>query len=122
MLDLPPVTLPLLTPVTAECVRHAGEFYGVHPDILYAIQIVEGGTVGKDGDRPNSDGTKDIGAAQINSIHLEELAALNISEEELRNNGCLNVYVQARYVSIVLSQVKRMNSEEDYFYAIARYH
>lgn len=118
MMDLPPVDL---VPVTAECVSHAATSYDVHPDILYALLMVEGGAVGKDANA-NINGTKDIGPAQINSVHLDELRALGITEDELRNNGCLNIYVQARYLSQVLSEVDALESEQDYLYAIARYH
>ncbi len=124
MFDLPPVEFPdfQLTPVTAQCVQHSAEFYQVHPDILYAILIVERGEVGKATLDVNSDGTRDIGPAQVNSIHLPELQRLGISEAELKSDGCLNIYVQARYLSIVLSQVHSIQSEEDYLFAIARYH
>lgn len=124
MFDLPPDSMSdfQLTPVTAHCVQHSADFYQVHPDILYAILIVERGEVGKATKNVNSDGTRDIGPAQVNSIHLPELRELGISEDELERNGCLNIYVQARYLSIVLSQVDSIQSEDDYLFAIARYH
>ncbi len=124
MFDLPPDSFSdlQLTPVTAQCVEHSADFYQVHPDILYAILLVERGEVGKATVDVNSDGTRDIGPAQVNSIHLPELRELGISETELKSDGCLNIYVQARYLSIVLSQVDSIQSEEEYLFAIARYH
>lgn len=122
MFELPPIEPIMLTPVTAECVQHSALSYHVHPDILYAILIVEGGAVGETTAGANENGTRDIGPAQINSIHLDELASLGVTEKELKDNGCLNIYVQARYLSIVLSQVSRLEKEDDYLYAIARFH
>ena len=124
MFDMPPIPPAEneLIPVTVECVQHSAEYYEVHPDILYAILLVERGEVGKTNEGVNRDNTRDIGPAQVNSIHLPELEKLGISEDELKRDGCLNVYVQARYLSIVLSQVKSIKTQDDYLYAIARYH
>lgn len=79
-------------PLTATCLSEVAAAYQVHPDILLAILLVEGGTVGQVS-RMNSNGTYDIGPFQINSTHRSALAAMHISEDELRNNGCTNAAV-----------------------------
>lgn len=112
-----------IKPLTASCLVHAANSYAVHPDVLLAILMVEQGTVGKNS-RANSNGTYDIGPFQINSMHRQRLAALGISEEELRNDGCLNAAVAAWQLRQVLTPEKesRISSADEYLSAIANYH
>ncbi|MDH4602483.1 MULTISPECIES: lytic transglycosylase domain-containing protein [Pseudomonas syringae group] len=112
-----------VTPMTSECIQKAASSYSIHPDVLYAILMVEGGTVGKNS-KPNTNGSYDIGPAQINSMHRARLAALNISEDELRNNGCTNITVAAWHLSTVLTTdvLQSVTDQESYLRAIARYH
>jgi len=119
MIDLPPEPVPMLMPVTALCVQAHAKTYALHPDVLWAILIVEGGTVGEKTD--NSNGTFDSGPAQINSIHLDDLKALGITEESLLNDGCVNVRAQAHILKskVINTTVK---TEEDYLLALARFH
>lgn len=112
-----------VTPMTSECIQNAAHRYSIHPDVLYAILLVEGGTVGRTS-KPNSNGTYDIGPAQINSTHRSRLAALNISEEELRDNGCTNITVAAWHLSSVLTTdvLLTVTDQNSYLKAIALYH
>lgn len=75
------------------CADHAAIFHRVHPDILKAILVVESGgkplTVNR-----NSNGTFDIGIAQINSIHLRDLARFGIRAEHLFDE-CISAFVAA---------------------------
>lgn len=115
-MDLPPPV-----PVTAECVYQASQAYNVHPDILFAILMVEQGSVGEHS--TNRDGSHDIGPAQINSVHLPELEAMGVTRAELQGDGCLNIFVQSRYVQIAASSWgNKVRSIDDYLYAISRYH
>lgn len=107
-------------PVTAACVRDASEFWGVHEDILYAVMMVEQGTVGKVS-RANKNGTYDIGPMQINSIHLPKLKRRGITEEMLRNDGCLNIEVAASFLAQHLAG-KTFRTPQDYLQSIANYH
>jgi len=117
-LDLPPE---MISPVTAECVSYAAKKFGFNEDIQYAILIVEGGTAGKTSP-PNDNNSFDIGPAQINSIHLPALEKAGISQEMLTNNGCMNIYVQAHFIATAIRTAGPIKTEEDYLYAIARYH
>ena len=116
-LDLPPA----ITPVTAACVSYAAQAFGFNEDIQYAILIVEGGTAGKTSP-PNKNNSFDIGPAQINSIHLPALKKAGITQEMLTNNGCMNIYVQAHFIATAINTAGPIRTEEDYLFAIARYH
>ncbi len=110
-------------PLTAECLNASAAAYKIHPDILLAILLVEGGTVGRNS-KANTNGSYDIGLFQINTIHRSTLKAMDISEQELRNNGCLNAAVAAWQLRRVLPPAfeKTIQSQDEYLSAIARYH
>ncbi|NWD57113.1 lytic transglycosylase domain-containing protein [Pseudomonas veronii] len=110
-------------PLTAECMRFASQSYGIHQDILYAILLVEGGTVGRDSGA-NKNGTYDIGLFQINSMHRKTFESLGISEEELRDDGCTNTIAAAWHLKRVLTPevLKDIRTQDDYLRAIALYH
>lgn len=80
-------------PRVRACVAKASAAFGIQPLPLYLILEVEGGQVGKNS-KPNRNGTYDIGKAQINSSHLDKLAARGITEDVLRDNLCVNILVQ----------------------------
>ncbi|MGF6440611.1 lytic transglycosylase domain-containing protein [Paraburkholderia youngii] len=81
------------TTASADCFDDAASFHHVNPTILRAIDIVESGgkpwAVGH-----NTNGTVDIGAMQINSIHLAELARYGMTKEDLFD-GCKSIYTGA---------------------------
>jgi hypothetical protein len=110
-----------IEPATYECIENAAQAYAVHPDILYAILMVEGGRVGESLQH-NQDGSEDIGIAQYNSKNLDSLKQYNISKNDVQNNGCLAVYVAARHLQISMEGSRDIRSTEDYLIAIARYH
>lgn len=110
-------------PLTASCLSEVASAYQVHPDVLLAILLVEGGTVGQVS-RPNTNGTYDIGPFQINSMHRAALVAMHISEAELMNNGCTNAAVAGWLLrrAVPVEEEQQITSEDDYLRAIARYH
>ncbi|ETV56015.1 lytic transglycosylase domain-containing protein [Pseudomonas aeruginosa] len=110
-------------PLTATCLSEVAAAYQVHPDILLAILLVEGGTVGQVS-RMNSNGTYDIGPFQINSTHRSALAAMHISEDELRNNGCTNAAVAGWLLrrAVSVEEEQQIKTPDEYLRAIARYH
>lgn len=113
-----------ITPLTTSCLSAVSQQYGVHTDVLLALLIVEGGTVGKNS-RANDNGSYDIGPFQINSIHLPTLAKMGITETQLRNNGCVNATVAAWHLRRVVMQpsvLRSINDTDTYLRAIARYH
>jgi|SRR5690554_2078411 len=113
-----------ITPLTTSCLTAVSQHYGVHTDVLLALLIVEGGTVGRNSPA-NDNGTYDIGPFQINSIHLPTLARMGITETQLRNNGCVNAAVAAWHLRRVVMQpsvLRTINDSDSYLRAIARYH
>lgn len=112
-----------IKPLTTQCLMTVSNRYEIHPDVLLALLMVEGGTVGRNS-RANQNGSYDIGLFQLNTIHLPALAALGISEDELRNDGCLNAAVAGWHLRRILtpSVMASITDDESYLRAIARYH
>lgn len=121
---LAPVTFGVqLKPLTAECLNRAAKSYSFHPDILLAILWVEGGSVGKNS-RANKNGTYDIGPFQLNSMHRKTINDLGFTEEEVRNDGCVNVTIAAWHLRKILPPEKEaeIHDEDSYLSALANYH
>ncbi len=76
-----------------DCFAQAGAYQGVNPMILRAIAWFE-----SKGDpsavHRNADGSIDIGQAQINSVHFDELRRNGVPPGALKD-GCINTYVAA---------------------------
>ncbi|MEY4676510.1 MAG: hypothetical protein RLZZ470_1017 [Pseudomonadota bacterium] len=75
------------------CIQNAAEYHEVDPQLLRAILMVESRLNPKAMNR-NTNGTRDIGVAQINSIHLPVLKVHGIQEDHLKD-ACINTYVGA---------------------------
>jgi soluble lytic murein transglycosylase-like protein len=97
-----------------ECVVKAAERHSVNPWVLKAILKVESnfkpGAVTR-----NSNGTVDLGMAQINSIHLKELSKYGIAEEDLLN-PCVSTYVAAWHLA------KQHRRHGNTWFAVGAYH
>jgi hypothetical protein len=89
---LPPPSSPLPADLKT-CALAAARRYHVHQELFLAVLATEGGRVGQV--VRNRNGSYDMGPAQINSIHLPELARLGISREQVINDGCLNLQIGA---------------------------
>ncbi len=108
---------PTPAPFTSQverCIIPAADYHGVNQHILRAILRVESGL------RPgivsgNTNGTKDVGIGQINSMHFRELAQVGVMPEHLLNE-CVGTYVSAWYLR------KAMNKHGNTWYGIAAYH
>lgn len=88
---------PLLTtvfPTFADCWKEAGTRYGIEPELLQAIAIVESGLT-PSAINKNRNGTHDVGLMQINSSHLSTLKKFNITRQGLINDPCQNVMTGA---------------------------
>ena len=73
----------------------AGEYFGVNPQILWAIAQKETRHNPKLISKPNKNGTYDIGIMQINSAHLPRLKKeYNITKKDLLNPK-INIFVGA---------------------------
>ncbi|VFR53695.1 Soluble lytic murein transglycosylase and related regulatory proteins (some contain LysM/invasin domains) [plant metagenome] len=98
-----PLTLACLVPGAAwskaqleECFDAASEFHQVNPLVLRAIAWQESRHNPKAINR-NNNGTTDYGIMQINSIHLRELGAYDISAETLMK-PCESIFIAAWYL------------------------
>ncbi|MDE1179630.1 lytic transglycosylase domain-containing protein [Paraburkholderia sp.] len=76
-----------------ECFNEAAAYQGVNPQVLRAVAWYE-----SKGDaaavHQNSNGSIDVGQAQINSIHFSALARQGVPHRAL-TDPCVNVYVAA---------------------------
>ncbi|WP_336768910.1 lytic transglycosylase domain-containing protein [Pantoea endophytica] len=81
-------------PALADCWEEAGARYGIEPELLQAIAIVESG-LNSAAVNKNRNGTMDLGLMQINSSHLPVLGKFNIDRNVLMNNPCQNVMTGA---------------------------
>lgn len=81
-------------PALADCWEEAGARYGIEPELLQAIAIVESG-LNSGAVNKNRNGTIDLGLMQINSSHLPGLGKFNIDRDVLMNNPCQNVMTGA---------------------------
>jgi len=81
-------------PAYATCWDKAGQRYGIEPELLHAIAIVES-NLQASARNQNRDGSYDIGLMQINSRHLPRLRQFQISERKLLNDPCLSVMTGA---------------------------
>lgn len=79
----------------ASCWDDVARRYDIEPELLQAIAVVESGARGGAINQSNSDGSRDIGLMQINSMHLPRLAKQGITEERLLSDPCLSVEVGA---------------------------
>lgn len=77
----------------ADCIDDAAGQYQVNAYVLRAIGWQESG-LNPAALHRNANGTADIGAFQINSIHLPGLLLAGITPEALRD-GCVSAYVAA---------------------------
>lgn len=109
-------------PLTADCIKRVSSGYGIHHDILFALLLVERGTLGET-NRGNKDGTKDLSLFQINEINLPELNnSFGITREEVLNNGCLGAAIAARHLLRSIRGTPAPRNRMEYLSMLARYH
>lgn len=88
------------------CVQAAAARYAVPVDLVRAIIRTEGGTTGQS--VGNTNGSRDMGLMQINTIHLRNaphfLEERGITRELLINNECLNIHVGTYILSYELAR------------------
>lgn len=78
----------------ADCWVQAGERYGIEPELLQAIAMVES-DLNFRATNTNRNGTTDYGLMQINSTHLHTLKKFNITSRHLLEDPCHNVMTGA---------------------------
>ena len=94
----------LIGSAEANCFQDAGERYHIDPLLLYAIAQVESG-MNPAALNTNRDGSRDIGLMQINSRHLQRLAAFGIDEHKLQSEPCTSVMVGAWILAQFVQQL-----------------
>ncbi|ATU65663.1 lytic transglycosylase [Piscinibacter gummiphilus] len=87
------LALPVVSPAWADCIDDAADRHGVHPHVLRAIGWHES-RLRPEAEALNRNGTRDIGAFQINSIHLPRLVRHGIDARALKD-GCVSSEVAA---------------------------
>ncbi|MGP9666572.1 transglycosylase SLT domain-containing protein [Psychrobacter sp. AOP31-A1-22] len=103
---------------TLQCVIAAAQRQQVPVDLLLAINSIERGNTGQF--VGNTNGTQDIGAFQINSIHLPRAKKYKATREDLATRGCYNAEFAALLLSEALRHPKMQN--KDAFTRAAGYH
>lgn len=96
------------------CVQAAASRYHLPLPVFQAVLTTEGGWDGLR--KKNTNGSFDLGRAQINTIHLPELAKFGISEESLVNDACTNLHVAAYRLRF------EINRAEDFWGGVGNYH
>lgn len=97
-----------------QCIVAAADYHGVNPYLLRAILVVES-QLNPKAININKNGTRDIGVAQINSIHLPVLQSHGIKENHLMD-ACVNTYVGAW---LLRKQISRYGMN---WFGVAAYH
>lgn len=79
---------PTPTPPSRECIKEAALYANVEHELLMAISFIESRWNQSAINQSNKNGTEDICAMQINSIHYERLSTINISRQKLLDDHC----------------------------------
>lgn len=103
-----------LSPQVRQCISGAASRYSLPLPVFQAVLRTEGGWSGLK--KPNTNGTYDMGVAQINTIHLPELRKYGISEQMLVNDSCTNVHVAAYRLRSEINRVP------DFWVGVGNYH
>ena len=105
--------MPVMTPVTAECIKTVSEINKIPLKIIYAILKTEGGAVGFQ--NINANGSIDMGPMQINTIWDRHLKKLAVDTAELTNHGCKNIAIGVAILNRYITQ------KNDFWAGIGRY-
>jgi soluble lytic murein transglycosylase-like protein len=92
----PPPALPAygqLDTQAVECIAAASRYYEVPELLLHAILQKEGGRPGSM--TRNTNGSWDLGPAQINTSWLPLFARYGVGAQALRDDSCTNFYAEA---------------------------
>lgn len=76
---------------SSDCIYEAALCFKINPLIIKSI-IWQESKNRQEAINFNKNKTQDIGIMQINSIHLSSLSEIGISEKEIRENSCINLF------------------------------
>jgi hypothetical protein len=82
-----------VTPVTFRCLEDSAARFGVPLSLMMVVMDTESGRVGAAS--VNRDGSRDLGPMQVNTWWIPRLARMGLTEERVRDDGCVNVAVGA---------------------------
>ena len=114
---IPPANFPYGRP-TLGCVIEAAQRRSIPVDVFLAVQSVERGETGQQ--IRNSNATYDLGAFQINTIHLPRIAQLGGSKDDVLKRGCFNAEVASLLLHEAITHPKKQH--EDFFTRASGYH
>lgn len=106
--------------VIAACVMSAAGSYELPPAIIWSLLSIEGGKVGTISS--NSNGSKDLGPMQINTIHIPEIAkgsdaSVTTVARSLIEDPCYNIAIGAWHLRQKIEEV-----DGDFWQGVGRYH
>lgn len=113
----PSLAYPIGKP-TLSCVKDAAQRYNLPFELLLGVNSVELGRTGQY--VGNTNGTKDTGAFQINSIHYRRAQSFGVSPADLASRGCYNAQFAAMLLSEALNDPRKQYL--DYYTRAAGYH
>lgn len=114
---IPPSNFPVGRP-NLSCVINAAQRRNIPVDIMLGVQSVERGETGSQ--MRNSNATYDLGAFQINTIHLPRIAQLGGSKDDVLRRGCFNAEVASLLLHEAITHPRKQH--EDLFTRAAGYH
>lgn len=100
------------------CVAYAAQRRGLPVDLMLAIQSVERGQTGQQ--VRNSNATYDLGAFQINTIHLPRIEKLGGNKQDILQKGCFNAEVASLLLYEAMTHPKKQH--HDFYTRAAGYH
>lgn len=104
---------------TLECVSHVARQQQVPIDLMLGVNSVERGNTGQL--VRNTNATYDIGAFQINTIHLPMVAQqFGGTKSDLANRGCFNAYVASHLLRAAIYHPKKQHL--DFYTRASGYH
>lgn len=101
-----------------QCVAHAAQKRNIPVDVFLGVQSVERGKTGQS--MRNKNQTDDLGAFQINTIHLPRISQQGGSKYDVLHRGCYNADVASLLLSEAINHPKKQH--EDFFTRAAGYH
>ncbi|MFT8933146.1 MAG: transglycosylase SLT domain-containing protein [Acetobacter syzygii] len=115
-----PLSIPSALPADLRtCAVNAASQYRISVPLFLGLLATEGGHVGQI--VKNTNGTYDMGPAQINSSHLRELAAKGITRDQIINDGCLNIHIGAWILAKELGNETPIHPKE-FWQRVGNYH
>lgn len=114
---IPPQHFPVGRP-NLTCVIEAAQRRNIPVDVMLGVQSVERGETGQQ--VRNTNATHDMGAFQINTIHLPRIAQLGGSKDDVLKRGCFNAEVASLLLHEAITHPKKQN--EDFYTRASGYH